>query len=253
MLKIKMKFNKILIDYADNRKFSNIAFLVDNDNFIEDIIISRMQLGLNNLIEPEQVLNWCNTQYQDWKIGPYKLQDNNGEKKLEVCNKSESVLESIIINLIIKYNKNIKFFGIILFTILSGKVTDNNIFLHNLEKKSFLMRYIFSQKGYRELEKVEHHMEIKNGKKVFRSLHIDVYPETTHEDIMFHFNKIKENFIYRDTIKNIRRDREWYWMHKEGMSYKQITDKAFMNGINISRDGVIKAIQQYQKNLNTDI
>lgn len=95
---------------------------------------------------------------------------------------------------------------------------------------------------------------------------ISFYPLVTLNDIIVLFQKegekalqeyqniyLKGKVFDHDTISNVARDRQWYWWHKQGLSYGQILKKAIDVGERLTRDAVIKAIGRYTKLLAVDI
>lgn len=60
---------------------------------------------------------------------------------------------------------------------------------------------------------------------------------------------MKSTYSKTDTMNNIKRDRSWYWLKKQGLSYGQILKSAEKEGERLTRDGVIKAVKRYEKML----
>lgn len=94
-------------------------------------------------------------------------------------------------------------------------------------------------------------------------------PETTRDEILEEFRKFKNGVagktdlegyewdvfpdkkIVDNTSPNIKRDREWYWLHQGGdMSYKEIFEKSVSENIAPEdRSGIVNAIKAYKKRL----
>lgn len=110
---------------------------------------------------------------------------------------------------------------------------------------------------------------------------IAVTPFSTEGDIKAAFQDCKDNIrefvemfspVYKnmekDTITNIKRDRNWYWEHKSGDKYRDILDEwnkkcsYFVNATPhkgnqkcqycdlIDQNVIEKAVSRYKKNLN---
>jgi len=63
------------------------------------------------------------------------------------------------------------------------------------------------------------------------------------------YKNVSDNKL-ADTAENIKRDREWYWLHNENWSYQQIRKHYLeISKIRITSDGVEKAINRYSDNL----
>ena len=90
---------------------------------------------------------------------------------------------------------------------------------------------------------------------------IVISPETTLKEVVEVFKKgvphLRDEYVSAllknkpsslDVISNIKRDRKWYWMHKQGLSYKTIFNKKGKTTLD-DIDGVIKAIKRYQRKL----
>ena len=92
------------------------------------------------------------------------------------------------------------------------------------------------------------------------------YPLVTIDEVKTLFQKEGEKVLKKyqdkylkgmmfdhDTISNVARDRKWFWLKKQGLSYSQILKKAYEEGERLTRDAVIKAIKRYSKLLTVDI
>jgi len=85
---------------------------------------------------------------------------------------------------------------------------------------------------------------------------IIINPETAIEDVEKCFNLLKadieKNYPHwklPDTISNIKRDREWYWLKKQsGLGYGK-TFNLIESKETITFEGFKKAVQQYGKRL----
>lgn len=78
---------------------------------------------------------------------------------------------------------------------------------------------------------------------------------TKQSDLIQIFKEIKKVFPKKskDVITNIKRDRNWYWLHKNNWSYNKIQQEEQKIGKTYSRDAVIKAIGRYRQLINMDI
>lgn len=232
-----MKIEPIDISIKDNWKYGEIAFLVDREDFLRDVKKARKELGVTKLVPYKQVNSWLNKQYRqetkDFKVKKGKF--SRGTVYSVPAGKVDIKIE----NLLAKYRKPSTFFLPILYSILGGIVTDSE----------------YSITAYCEIIYPE--ISVPEPKVA-----IIIHPETKPKEVEKLFKtKIPEalgeykKYILKtkrtlpDTISNIRRDRHWYWLKKKGLSYTQVHKRAEKEGEAITRDGVIKAIKQYEKRL----
>jgi len=87
--------------------------------------------------------------------------------------------------------------------------------------------------------------QLKEVVKVFRE-------EVSYLRMEYEAGYLKAKQLTPDQISNVRRDRRWYWMHEQDMSYKVIFNKEGRKTLD-DIDGVIKAIKRYEKKLMSDI
>lgn len=223
---MKIKIRPIDIKIKDNWRYGEIAFLVDRDDFLEDIIEARKRLGLSTFIPHKEILE------VEWT----SLSLSQADK-----------LSPIVEKLRKKYKKTHHFYLVIEAAILCGVVADGD----------FMRTYctiIFPGDDDFFFTSEPH-------------LAIIFTPETKLKEIIASFKKeaaggkksykefvLKTKRTTQDTISNIKRDRKWYWMKKNGLSYSQIHKQATEKGKEaITRDGIIKAIKQYKERLGVEL
>ena len=61
---------------------------------------------------------------------------------------------------------------------------------------------------------------------------------------------VLKNFVEHDTRPNIRRDREWYWLHKAGKTNPEIKE---MYEPTIDIQGIFNAIKSYKELIDTHL
>jgi hypothetical protein len=77
----------------------------------------------------------------------------------------------------------------------------------------------------------------------------------TKEQLLSLYKSYKAKIKTSDTRSNIVRDRDWYWLNKEGNSYGKIWKMELKKkkGERITQDGVARAIQKYKEKLTMNV
>lgn len=223
---MKMKTFPIEIDGIENDlRYANIAFLVDRPSFLIAIKRARKAIGLTNTIKYEDVYKW----------------PNKDSSRLSMVNASFR-LSMQISSIKHKFKKGISFTDVIKYAILSGKVTDKEF-----TSAAFCVEY-----------------PLPGNFEDFLTddplVAIFVSPNTKIKDVEYLMNTQVKSIFQKRKYNNknlrtsglIKRDRKWYWLHQDGKSYKEIVDMDYRETLN-DRDIVIKAIQQYKKNLGVEM
>lgn len=264
----------IKIGVKDNFKHTQIAFLVDRSDFIKDVIYLRKKwLKSEKPFLSKSFEEWFNTLKSHNKTRDLLLRDNRkiGEKSL-VAKKmisegrkeeAKKVIDELQIlfrelpNLdfkgdlgetLTKYQVPSTCFKAVARAIISNEVSDSDWQFYNLMLKPSGL----------EQEQI---IPSKNNLEPVCEIRITPHMPKTDWDNIYKTNIEKIKDLYRnsplgykvyakDTISNIKRDRDWYWKKtNEKLSYGEILKLASENGERISRQGVIDAIQRYKKNL----
>lgn len=224
---------RIEIKIDDDSKYARVAFLVDREDFLKDIKEIRIDLDISKLIPYEQTKEWLN---KDRSEGSLLTMDKKGKDSF---NKRWKFGKAVS-NLKNKYHKGFHFTEVIAHAILSGEVREEDY-----NSSVFCVDYPFSE----EFFEAELHIDDEPMVAIF------VNKDTQEDEVVDLFKtKVKELFkqiAEREkqpprTSSNIKRDRDWYWKHKDGLSYQKILDQTSKV---VGRQAVIDATKQYKFNL----
>ena len=234
---MRIKIEPVDIRIEDNWGFGLVAFLVDKDDFLQDLQSVRQKLSLKKLLNREKVEKQFEEKNQK---ATTKLFNTSSQEQRELLNRMRIVAstkyDTATIELLEKYRKSNNFHHVIKFAIISGVVTDEDF-----EGTEPVIWVITPGQGKTEIP--IHYPQIA----------IVVDPET-------HPDKVKEGFtnfiknaksfkrwdqwVLQDTINNIKRDRKWYWRWRNGESYRRIA---------INDNGGLKYYQEIKKELEKGI
>lgn len=223
-----------LEEITSDRGYATVSFLVDNDRFLEEVVKARKLIGLDSPLEYDEAKKWLNSGPKNVSLLKMNKSDKEAfRKRFQLVNRVHEIKQ--------QFRKGINFTYIITYAIIAGKVTDKEI-----TSSAFCEPYPFS----REFESLEVYIEEP-------MVAIFINPETMIDEIKKLmsseveelFKKAKRYNMVSRTSQNIRRDREWYWMNKQGLSYGKIWEKLSKMERTHDVNGIAKAIQQYKKNL----
>lgn len=255
---------KIDINIEDRWKYGEVAFLVDREDFLEDIAVARRLLGIRKLITHTQVE--INKWFEEEINQALKAKLNKRGLDLKRKKKfSFPVTESqkTIDRLLKKYHKPLFYSDILKSAILCGLVTDED----------------FSLTSYVQIiDPMEYIERYKRGEFIgYPKIAIIISPETKPDEInelfrtgiqpemdYFNHNYLNSKRNLPDTMSNIKKVREWYWMYQNERvngkgAYKRIVDKwekthPPKDGDNLINQNTIEhAISRYKKNLKAAI
>lgn len=235
-----MSIKPIEIKVDDKWKFGEVAFLVDREDFLEDIAKARKLLGIKKLIPNTEIA-----------INKWKGEEQNEALKAQLIKELSTVTRSQKIKdkLLKKYHKPLFFANILDAVILCGNVTDKD----------------FSTTAYVQIIDPMDYIERHKHRKFlgYPRIAIIISPETKLSEVKEVFRKnvpsemdyFKNEYLnskskLHSTISNIKRDRRWYWENKNGNSAAKICEKS---DLNIDQKSVEKAITQYKKHLQIAI
>jgi hypothetical protein len=223
----------IKIDIDDLFKYCVVAFFVDKPDFLGVIREARKDLGIKKLLTREETehlhLGFVTKKDNPTKKYKWPRRGSDKYKFLKKCN-------NMLANLYQIYQADWYFQDVIVFSILSGVVNENDLDT----RPYFLNRRDFHEdEGYNNI-----------GEGIGA---IVIYPHTSDKEVADVLHKFRKGLKIPDTITNIKRDRKWLWLKVGGLSYSEIQKLATTEGEPITRDGVIKAIKQYEKRLTVDI
>lgn len=252
----KIKIKPITIKIADNWRYCLVAWLVDRDNFLVDLCSARKELGIDDeLIKYTMAQEWLKAEFvkQKEKTPIKKVYDQVMGEDRYVFPKTKSA--ELTTKLLTKYHKSPLYFDAVRHAIVTGVVT-----VKEFAKTAFCQvlpsdyQMIDTEHGITNL--VGHNQPV---------MAIVISPETQLKEVVRIFREevmylraeymasyLKEKRMTPDIIGNIKRDRRWYWLNKQGMSYKDIFNEEGKKTLD-DIDGVTKAIKRYQKKLSAEI
>lgn len=253
-----MKIEPMIIETENDKVFEQIALLIDREDFLNDIFLIREKFRLTKQLTLShyhkiQALKFKHSESITKFLLDLKLKNYDPEKLIKILSKpvksnltqKEHKLLKIYENRFVSkiFRKSVReltrkyvgydgyrFYQVVACAIIYGQIPDENL------GKSWFIQFANS--------KNDQFLDIIGRNNYFLKIHISDRVKKSDFDDMYHELKdiLKKP---SDTITNIRRDREWYWMHRNGMSYSQILKKS----LGISKQGVIEAIKQYKKRL----
>lgn len=230
----KKRIKKIMsIPYIDIRisdkwKYAKVAFLVDREDFLKDIEQARKELGFSDLISYDKV--------DDWKEEESGKRRKSSIKGIRDIVLPFPYLDNLTYELLRKYKKKGPFFQVIKYSILCGIVTDNE----------------FSRTAFCYIDEYD---------SFDPHILIVITPDTRPQEIVEMFRKEIPNVIQNynrltksttkklDTISNIERNREWYWLRRSGLSWSKLHKEVTKGGLVISQDGIRDAVNEYEEHL----
>lgn len=257
----------IKIEIEDVRRYADVAFLVDREDFLNDLVRLRKRFGFESVRKYDSGKHWAANRWDvnselllkhSDAVAPFedKLQDTNYMSDLTIAERNklydeyqkasrilpENAFFQDIQKLRRKYKKSPNFDRIIAHAVIYGEVRDDD--------------YVTCEIGidYPEIEFVDYDKEAKPAITFYPLVQMDDIKKLLEEKVEEVLKKYQKEvldgtLIDYDTRPNIKRDRDWYWKKRSGLSYSAIHKQ----GENISRDAVIKAIQQYQRTLSMEL
>lgn len=184
---------------------TKVAFLVDREDFLNDVYAFREDLGLTELVPRENLLQW---HYLDALVR--KNLEVSHEEKIRRNRKVKDMVESLMT----KYKKNTpEYWQIIFSALLTGKVEKSDI--------TYTVYPYFTSKE----------ITIKGPQTL-----LAIYPNTTQKDLIEAFNSDEVKYLLKQQEQQamqyidkkfgaIRDTRKWYWWNIKGMSYSDISEK----------------------------
>lgn len=255
----------VRIKIKDNKKFGNVAFLVDRDDFLKDLELLRSKWEIGNPIPYELADKWQQRMRESKKATQeYRVAWDKFQKKWtfklgkflppEARDDWWKVHRILpfwefyfdVDKLRVKYHKPHFFHRIIAVVLIHGEIRERDYSTVTL----IPFGASFSSGFF-------------TGLSPSASAIIQVTKETTEVELLEVFHKFKkmpsdntyEKSLFSgesfnpDTISNIERDRKWYWLNKGGLGYEKISQQAKSEGIVITWSAVRAAIKQYKNRL----
>lgn len=259
-------------------KFADVSFLMDRNDFLQDIKKLRNKWSDNKIIEYKNYDNWRKTKLRPtekqkkemvvaWKNFQKKWSISLGDSPPKEASKDwkkaqmtlpEWVFYFDIENIRSKYQKPHYFHWILRRALVCGEIRDEDY-------KTVLIYQTgvhFSSGWF-------------TGLPAQASAFIGVNKETREDELLNVFRKFKKSSaentyekylgvssFERDTIPNIKRNRKWYWQNLskalggEEKSYLEIAKEEAKNkeyNTYLYRDTIAKAIASYKKILNKSL
>lgn len=238
---IKIKIN-------DERRFTDVAFLVDRDDFLEDLYKLRKEKGLNKEKPYGSEKHWALDSiwgvtrdqlfkhndavapFEDILQNPNEMQDLSHEEKIDLIKKYKkaqrilpgNAFEQDVQAIRDKYHKPPNFDRIIAHAVLYGEIRDEDYVTAEIDI------------DYPEVDIVDYDREPQPIIKIFPNVSVkdiqELFQNQLGEILRKYQEEILEGKISKyDTKNNIKRDREWYWMWKKEQKngrgiYKRIID-----------------------------
>ncbi len=264
-----MSISPFDIEIENKHKYTLVAFLVDRDDFLNDIEDIRKKLKLPSIPYtfsklPYERANNVTNYYHKNIASIYDVSEcfkDIAREEHVFISDIDKVLATAVMyaeSLSKKYNKTALYIPVILSAILTGVIKDADFAFTTRVLK------INISETKRLCDELETDEEI---------ITIQINRESTKEEVLKTFNTVKRLYFRMnriadknelaivhlfnipvdklpDTIKNIDRDREWYWMYKNGLTHDQILEIAIKSKKQLSKDGIRKAIYQYRDGLN---
>jgi hypothetical protein len=228
--------NKCLLDLKINldrlRKptdITKVAFLVDREDFLNDIKQYRNELDIHRLIPREELKYW---NYLDVLV-----RKDIGISHAEKIKRNRKV-KNIVEKLMKKYKRETpEYWQIIFASLLSGEVIKSDM----------------AYKVYPVYTSTELTIE---GSQTF----LAIFPNTTQKDLVKAFNSKEVQFLLKqqeqqtkqhkdDKWNEIKKIRKWYWWRVKGLTYSKIAEKE--GAVAINSVGVM--LSRYKRALSKPI
>jgi hypothetical protein len=270
-----IKIEPIKIKIKDNKKYCEIAYLVDRKSFLETIYSVRNLFRIRLPIPPrtEQFKSWLN----------HLTNDTPNNEEIALIRKwfrnISPPSEKLFLAFINGYKGKKLTFSKVFFLIKSLikrrfalthnylNVIENAIVFNRVSDKTYssVFCYIFNPLWLNPIfqkrlsKKIKNNLPTEAGLMLFFTPQanktelkkaIDLYYDQLIKDYHQHFRIPKKNI---ETISNIKRDRRWYWLYENGLSYYQIAQKDEQkektDPLHL-KETIRQAIRQYRKRLS---
>ena len=230
--------DQINIEADSDWLYTNLAALFDNPSFMEDVRLARDGLGLKELVPFEQLSNWSSKEFAK-HADENKAEHLGGDKNHPFFHLSPTKTETISDMLCKKYGKPPLYDQSIREAILCGGTKVSG-------KTTAYPRIIYPQE---KLEDVELAIIITPETRL-KEIENVLKDESFYRLVEEYKTAVLKNFVEHDTRPNIRRDREWYWLHKAGKTNPEIKE---MYEPTIDIQGIFNAIKSYKELIDTHL
>lgn len=245
-----MNFTRPLIKIKakDSSKYAQIAYLVDRQDFIADVFFIRKKLNivptLHQLIEKEEIKIRKAIIRQSVAASVFRVNTRSNVKE-----KSVDEYFHEFTNLLSRYHRPTYFYNVVKFAILSGEVWEKDL-------RDTVMPSGGTLHGYNMWPSDSAVSMTLNPWEVA----IVIYPETKQTEVIELFKMIQEtrgsNPSWKpfDTkVNNIKRNRRWYWLNKQGVGYQTLAKMEEKKKIFIGWGGIRDSIKIYETNVSVPL
>lgn len=266
-----MTINPIEIQIESDRKFTLIAFLVDRDDFLKDIADIRSKLKILKIPyhfpdapydEAQNVIQGFRKNLVTISQAREILQEIYSDKGIFLSDLDRTLASAFVYTegLARKYNKSRLYIPVILASILVGRVQEYD-FLSTYRLDIDIETLNQLKESLNDAEEitaiaVNRESAISEVEEVFNSLqkyHFGTQKIEDNDPLAKFFKDSLPKDRLQDTISNIKRDREWYWKHKTGLSHQKIWEQTDKKIRGADKGVVAKAIKQYRHKLAIEI
>lgn len=262
---MKMSIPYIKITIKNPRRYTQVAFFVDRDDFLKDIVTVRKRLKITTLPYTFSKLPYAeaNNVVDYYHRGIASIYDVS-ECFKDICTKEHIWLTDLsrplatavafAESLLRKYNKGRLYLPVALSAILTGVIRDDDFSSTRIVTigKKDAQRIMDEFEDDETIIAIQVNRESKpvEVKDVFAAIQAYYFGEKKpNTDLVGLISDNASHDKLPDTISNIDRDRRWYWQNKNGLSYKKIWMQSPRNERTYDESGVIKAINQYKDRL----
>lgn len=280
---MKMKYEPVRIIIEDNKRYKDVAFLVDRDDFLEQIAIARNMFGIKLPLRTED------TSAEIW-LQHLSKEISNDVKLMEIKklfnnlyhSKNGEILITRAIERKREQNKKFKYSNLLFYITwriaLNFKLPTNYFevikmsIAFNLVSDlvySNVKGCIFSPFWFLPSVRSGRNIPAEKMAKlpVMDGIMFYFYPQATKKELHQAVDRYYDELVQEyedwfgskdkeiDTVSNIKRYRHWYWKKKQGKTYLQIAqeDKNHKNDPADFQETVRKGIKRYEKNLKKPI
>lgn len=235
-----MSIRPIDIQIEDDWKFGEVAYLVDRDDFIENLIKARKKLGIKNLIPhtPEDINKW-----REEELNQTINKNLSKTKSKKEFSFPVTRIQIIKHNLLDKYHLPLFYADILEAAILCGLITDEDFsvtaYIQIIDPQDYIERY--KKKKFLGYPKIAIILSPETKLEEIEVLYKNSLPEEMH---FYQQNYLKTNQDLTNPAHNKKRDRKWYWERRKG---KWPIDIALQT-LDIDKKSYKLALKEHYKN-----
>jgi len=222
-----IKIEPIKIEIDNPRRLCDIAYLMDRDDFLQEVVRLRKKWQIEKLITPKKELDWESFLVKNRQIDEFWQDIDSLRNRFKLTsNYNKALIFAIVCGVVNEDTYHTSFWASI----------DNDM---DVGAPTMFVIYFTADTTEKELLKTfnEYKTQIKTLRKI--------------KPLDRFFQSVGNT--QPDTISNIKRDREWYWKKKQGKTCLEIAKEDKQKGSIDPEDYVEtikKAIRQYRKRLS---